>query len=328
MFTGHYAAAFAAKAAAPRVPLWLFFVCVQLVDIAWALLVMAGVERVSLDASLPSNPLVLESMPYTHSLVATVFWSGGAGLLAWKFLPNSLGAANRRLAAGAIALAVASHWLGDLLVHRPDLAIVGERWKLGFGLWDQPVLALALEIGLVVGAANWCAGRVNPATRLRVLGVAALLVLAQAGMATMSGSASAPAADPMPVVVSALIGFIALAGIAWVAMLGTERDPDLFHIAEPEALAAWKADPSAGYRAASLEGEGFIHCSTRDQLEPTAQRHYAGRSDLRVLEIDSNALTADVVFEDTSGGGERFPHVYGPIDAVAVLGDRELEPAG
>lgn len=45
MFVGHYSAAFALKASQPRVPLWAMFLAVQAVDIAWALLVMAGIEK-------------------------------------------------------------------------------------------------------------------------------------------------------------------------------------------------------------------------------------------------------------------------------------------
>ena len=44
MFVGHYGPAFAIRAARPEVPLWVLFVAAQLVDIAWALLVLGGVE--------------------------------------------------------------------------------------------------------------------------------------------------------------------------------------------------------------------------------------------------------------------------------------------
>src|SRR5690606_33674329 len=67
MFVGHYAPALVAKAVEPRVPLWALFLAVQLVDVAWALLVLLGVERAHLDATLASNPLALDHMPFTHS---------------------------------------------------------------------------------------------------------------------------------------------------------------------------------------------------------------------------------------------------------------------
>ncbi len=74
MFVGHFSVAFVAQRVEPRVLLWALLLAAQLVDVAWALL-LAGRERASLNASLPSNPLVLEHMPYSHSLLATGLWA-------------------------------------------------------------------------------------------------------------------------------------------------------------------------------------------------------------------------------------------------------------
>ena len=75
MFVGHYSAAFIAKRLEPRLPLWSLLLAVQLVDVVWAVLVLLGIERATIDFSLPGNPLVLSYMPYTHSLPATLLWS-------------------------------------------------------------------------------------------------------------------------------------------------------------------------------------------------------------------------------------------------------------
>src|SRR4051794_7387762 len=80
MFVGHYAAALAAKAAQPRAPFWTYVLGAQVVDMAWAGLILAGVEKMSLDPSLPGSPLVLSSMPYPHSLPAAAAWALAAGL--------------------------------------------------------------------------------------------------------------------------------------------------------------------------------------------------------------------------------------------------------
>ena len=45
MFTGHFAAAIAAKAVAPRAPLWVYIGASQLVDIIWSGLIIAGVKK-------------------------------------------------------------------------------------------------------------------------------------------------------------------------------------------------------------------------------------------------------------------------------------------
>lgn len=68
---------------------------------------------------------------------------------------------------------------------------------------------------------------------------------------------------------------------------------------------------------ASLQEEGFIHCSFPHQVQATADRYYRGRNDIVLLRIDPARLGADVVVEEASSG-ERFPHVYGPIPVEAV----------
>ena len=149
MFVGHYAASLAAKAIEPRAPLWSYVIAAQAIDIGWAGLLMAGVEKARIDPSLPGSTLDLYHMPFTHSLPAVVLWSL-AGLLLARAARLPWGAAI------AIALVVFSHWLGDLLVHRPDLQIWFGGTKVGFGLWNYPVPEQAVEIGLLgLGAAAW-----------------------------------------------------------------------------------------------------------------------------------------------------------------------------
>jgi uncharacterized protein (DUF952 family) len=70
-------------------------------------------------------------------------------------------------------------------------------------------------------------------------------------------------------------------------------------------------------RPASLADEGFIHCSTTEQMAATANKHYAGRDDMVLLVIDDDLV--DIVWEDTSGCGQDFPHIYGPLEVSAVV---------
>lgn len=150
MFVGHYAAALAAKAVQPKGPLWTYVLAAQVVDVAWAVLVLLGVERLSLDPDLPGNTLVLLHMPYTHSLVAVVLWSLAAGLAAFFLLKLP------RAAAIAVGLVTASHWALDFLVHRPDLPLWFGGPKVGLGWWNFPGPQQALEMGLLaIAAAAW-----------------------------------------------------------------------------------------------------------------------------------------------------------------------------
>jgi membrane-bound metal-dependent hydrolase YbcI (DUF457 family) len=152
MMMGHYSGAFLAKRIAPGVPLWAAFLGVQLVDIAVAVLVLAGVERVSFEEGLASNALVLEHMPYTHSLLASALWAAAAFAVVRKMAPRA-----GRLVAWGMAVAVLSHWFGDVLVHRADMSLLGGGvfGKFGLGLWNYPLVGLIVEIGLLGGTAIW-----------------------------------------------------------------------------------------------------------------------------------------------------------------------------
>lgn len=91
-------------------------------------------------------------------------------------------------------------------------------------------------------------------------------------------------------------------------------DP-IYHLAEPKDWAASTDE----YTAPSLDDEGFIHCSTIDQLSGTARQIFDGRNNLVLLTVDSRALGDLVVYEDLYDSREEFPHVYGPIPTGAVL---------
>ena len=91
----------------------------------------------------------------------------------------------------------------------------------------------------------------------------------------------------------------------------------IFHISTQEDIAA--LDQDGVYRCSSLESEGFIHCCDKQQLEGVVQRYYKGIDDLKLLLIDPGRLEARLVHENTVGGEELFPHVYGPINADAIL---------
>ena len=162
MLAGHYSSALLAKRLVPGAPFWALALAAQLVDVFWALFVMAGIEHLRLDPTLPSNPLDLYDMPWTHSLVGALAWSAAAFAIAravWK----------RTAVAAAIGVTVFSHWVLDLLVHRPDLPLWPGSPKLGLALWNHPVPALALEFGLLFGAAWLLAGRVPWRRSLAIL---------------------------------------------------------------------------------------------------------------------------------------------------------------
>jgi uncharacterized protein (DUF952 family) len=89
----------------------------------------------------------------------------------------------------------------------------------------------------------------------------------------------------------------------------------LLHIA---TRAAWdRARFTGAYRGETLDTEGFIHCSTPAQVVRVANARFKGRHDLVLLCIDSGRVQAPVQF-DITDTGERFPHIYGPLNTEAV----------
>jgi len=83
---------------------------------------------------------------------------------------------------------------------------------------------------------------------------------------------------------------------------------------------AWELAVAKGfYEADSLAAEGFIHLSTKEQVDGVLQRYYKGHNDLLLLHIDQTKLTAELKYELAPSVNEMFPHLFGRlnIDAVA-----------
>ena len=84
------------------------------------------------------------------------------------------------------------------------------------------------------------------------------------------------------------------------------------------SAADWDEACRAGYyRSASLATEGFVHASPREQLVRVANKFYAQVSDLRLLEIDTGKVAAEIRWEPATGG--LYPHIYGPLNVDAVV---------
>lgn len=171
MFTGHYAPAFALRHLLADTPpasrgpgLGTAFLAVQLVDLVFFVLAVPGIERWAPDPGLPGlSRFDLPYMPYTHSLAGTLGWAALAALLACVVLRRSAWRVRFRIAA-VLAFLVASHWAGDWLVHRQDLALLGDDPpKLGLGLWDAPRLAVPLELALLLAGFALYMRRTAPA---------------------------------------------------------------------------------------------------------------------------------------------------------------------
>jgi hypothetical protein len=157
MFIGHYGLALAAKRAAPRTSLGILVAAAQLLDLIWPVLLLLGVEHVS----VVSNPnpflrLSFDSYPWTHSLVMGIVWGVLAGV-AYAALRHD------RTGGVVVGLLVVSHWVLDLVVHTADLPIYPGGPRVGLGMWRSVPATMVVE-ALILGAGVTIYARTTRAT--------------------------------------------------------------------------------------------------------------------------------------------------------------------
>ena len=143
MFIGHFGVGLGAKKPAPRVSLGTLFLAAQFLDLLWPTFVLLGWERVKIQpGNTKLTPLDFSYFPLSHSLAMAVVWGILFGLVYFIIKRNYK-------AAIILGLCVVSHWILDLLVHRPDLPLFpGDSPLVGFGLWNYPAIAVVVE-GLI-----------------------------------------------------------------------------------------------------------------------------------------------------------------------------------
>ncbi len=90
----------------------------------------------------------------------------------------------------------------------------------------------------------------------------------------------------------------------------------IFHIAQTTDIERYQL--SGEYQCASLASEGFIHCCDQNQLAGVVNRYYQDVDDVHLMILDPDKLSSALIRENTVGGSELFPHVYGTINAEAV----------
>ena len=144
MFIAHFGLGLGAKRAAPAISLGALFLACQLADLLWPTLVLLGIEQVAVEPGVTVvTPLNFVSYPYSHSLLMLAVWGA--------FFAAAYAAVTRLRVSAAIALAllVVSHWVLDVITHRPDLPLTpfgAERF--GFNLWASVRGTLIVEFGI------------------------------------------------------------------------------------------------------------------------------------------------------------------------------------
>jgi len=145
MFIGHYTVGFVLKKNFNEIPLWLFFIAVQLVDIFAFILVLLGVEKIIYNPT--DNPFLrtsIEYVPFTHSLSSNFVIALLVFLVFWKLKSKTWGI--------VLSIAVLSHWFIDFIAHTNDMPLLFDSFKVGLGLWNFPWLAFLFEVGIFISA--------------------------------------------------------------------------------------------------------------------------------------------------------------------------------
>jgi hypothetical protein len=142
MFIGHFGIGLAAKKLAPRTSLGALFFAVQFLDLLWPILLLLGREHVRIAPGITRmSPFDFYDYPISHSLVTATAWSVAVGAFYYALRRS----AHPALIMGVLVL---SHWVLDLLVHRPDLPLWLGGPKVGLGLWNSWVLGTSLEVSI------------------------------------------------------------------------------------------------------------------------------------------------------------------------------------
>ena len=209
MFVGHTAVALAAKARAPETSLGVLVAAVFGLDLLWPLFLLLGIERVRIEpGNTTVTPLAFDSYPWSHSLLMAIVWGAVLALVV-------------RRRAVLIALLVVSHWVLDVVTHRPDLPL----WPgsssplLGLGLWNSiPGTLLVEGLLFAIGIAIYL--RATRA-RDRIGGVAiwALLVFQGAIWASTPWAPPPPSARAL-----AWVGLATWLFVPWATWIDRHRE--------------------------------------------------------------------------------------------------------
>src|SRR5436190_4934353 len=156
MFLGHFGLALATKRVAPAASLGTTVMAAQWADGIWPVFVLLGIEHAEIRPGVTAvTPLDFVSYPYSHSLVADIAW---AALFAVVY---AMLRKDWRTALWLAAL-VLSHWVLDVVAHRPDVPTWPGGPRLGAGLWNSLAATLIVEF-LLFGAGVWLYARATTA---------------------------------------------------------------------------------------------------------------------------------------------------------------------
>lgn len=91
----------------------------------------------------------------------------------------------------------------------------------------------------------------------------------------------------------------------------------IYHLITPDVWAVFESQPA--YTHPSLQTEGFIHCSRKEQIDGVVERFFEGIPQIQLLHIDEDKLTSPLLYEPATDVADTFPHIFGPINREAIV---------
>lgn len=149
MFIGHFGVALAARRVSPKTSMGMLIFAAQFLDLLWPVLLLLGLEHVEIVPGITTtSPFDFTDYPISHSLLMAMVWAAVVGGIYYALRRNAR-------AAWVVAAAVLSHWVLDVIVHRPDLPLrPGGEARIGFGLWNSWAATISVEV-LFFGVGLW-----------------------------------------------------------------------------------------------------------------------------------------------------------------------------
>ena len=140
MFIGHFGVGLAAKRIDSRPSLGTLFIASQFLDLLWPIFLLVGLEKVKIEpGNTAFTPLNFTYYPFSHGFLSVFLLSiifGAVYFILKRNLKSSV----------LLGSLVLSHWILDLIVHRPDLPLIPwSHVKVGLGLWNSVILTLIVE---------------------------------------------------------------------------------------------------------------------------------------------------------------------------------------
>jgi hypothetical protein len=186
MFVGHIGVGLGLKRIDRTVNVGWLIGGAFLLDILLWVFVFLNLEGVRVPDDYNTRHYLYFDFPYSHSLVASILYSGITFIVARIASKNNV-------TAMVLAIAVFSHFLLDVLVHPAQIPLFGEgSLKIGMGLWNSLYLELFIEI-LLLSFGLWLYAKSSPISKrsLWILG----LVLVLVSVMTIGGQLAGPAPE-------------------------------------------------------------------------------------------------------------------------------------